>query len=265
MGGDEVFVLIFCGAGAFILWMIWLVANTNMTDEFYRNGPLKSWAAGAGTVAAIMLFVVLKLWASHDVRDAPEYLLQYWLMGAFVAAVAGVVVTPMLGISYRIDVCENRNPAAMLAWSGAIIGATFAFAGSNIGDGPGWWVVVFCSFLSCGFLVLMWIALELFCHVTEAITVDRDMSAGVRFGGLLIGMGIVAGRGAAGNWEGSTNAIHDFIEVVAPASPLILVAMLVEWVLRRVDTSGARFFPSAAPGALYAVGGLLYVVVLKPW
>jgi hypothetical protein len=38
---------------------------------------------------------------------------------------------------------EHGNPAA-----GAILGLTLAFARGNIGNGPGWWVVVFSAGMS---------------------------------------------------------------------------------------------------------------------
>jgi hypothetical protein len=267
MSGDEMFITLISGIGALLMWGLWGVRASAMPSELYGNGTLKR-AGGLGAIGvAVMLFVILKLWSSHDVRDDAKYLIQYWLMGAFIAALLGMILTPMLGISWRDDVCENRNPAAAFAWIGAVAGFTLAYAGSNIGDGPGWWVVVFCSFLSCGFLALVWFLLELACQVSERITVERDLGAGMRFGGVMLGMGIVAGRGAAGNWIDTANAIEDFVSVVGPALPLVLTAGLVEFVLRpRPSASwGDTLIFGVIPGALFLAGGLFYVVLLKPW
>jgi hypothetical protein len=267
MGGDELFITILSICGTLALWGWWLLAGARMEGSYYRNAELK-WGGGTAAVGVgVMLFAILKLWASHDVRDDGRYLIQYWFMGAFLAAMLGQWLTPMLGISWRHDVCENRNPAAAFAWVGAVAGLTLAYAGSNIGDGPGWWVVVFCSFLSCGFLVLLWFLLELVCHISDRVTVERDLGAGMRFGGLMLGMGIVAGRGAAGNWVDSGNAVSDFISVVGPALPLPVAAGVVELALRPRPqaTRGEILLFGAIPGVLFLLGGLFYVVLLKPW
>ncbi|MBK8205537.1 MAG: hypothetical protein IPK87_01965 [Planctomycetes bacterium] len=267
MGEDEIMVTLVSGFAALVMWGIWFTNRTAMADGFYRNGKLKQGTMAGGLGVAVLLFVILKLWSSGDVRDAPQYLAQYWLMGAFVAAVAGVVIAPLMGISHRDDVCERRNPAAAYAWVGAVGGFTLAYAGSNIGNGPGWWVVVFCSMLSCGFLWLIWFGLELAFGISELVTVERDVSAGMRFGGLMLGMGIVAGRGAAGDWIDSANAVSDFMSVVVPALPLVLGAAVVELALRAKPGAEPRnpAIFGALPGIAFALGGFFYVWLLKPW
>ncbi len=267
MGDDEIMVTVVSGFAALIMWGLWFAGSAALADSFYRNGKLKQASMAGGVAVAILLFVILKLWSSGDVRDAPQYLVQYWLMGAFVAALTGVVIAPLMGISHREDVCERHNPAAAYAWVGVVGGFTLAYAGSNVGNGPGWWVVVFCSMLSCGFLWLVWFGLELAFHISELITVERDVSAGMRFGGLMLGMGIVAGRGAAGDWTSAANAVTDFVSVVVPALPLVLGAAVVELALRAkpgAESRNATIF-GALPGIAFALGGFFYVWLLKPW
>ena len=94
-------------------------------------------------VAAALLLAVLRYAASYDVRDDPAYLALYLILGA---AWVGVSIRwlAVTGISTSDDVVERANGSASLAVAGAIIGITLAYAGGNIGDGPGWWVVVFC-------------------------------------------------------------------------------------------------------------------------
>lgn len=267
MGEDEMLVMVGSGVAALVMWGIWGANRMGMRSEYYPNAGVKQLTLVGGIINAVLLFVILKLWSSFDVRDSVPYLAQYWLMGAFFAAVAGIMIAPIMGISHRDDVCERSNPAAAFAWLGAVAGFTIAYAGSNIGDGPGWWVVVFCTFVAYGFLVFVWWSFELLFHIAELVTVERDVSAGMRFGGLMLGMGIVAGRGAAGNWTGAGPAVADFGAVVLPALPLAVCAAIVEFLLRPkagAEVRNPALF-GALPGLAFTLGGFFYVWLLKPW
>ena len=50
------------------------------------------------------------------------------------------------------------NAAAAMATAGATIGVTLSYAGGNIGDGPGWWVVVFSAAIATAGLFACWLA-----------------------------------------------------------------------------------------------------------
>jgi len=135
-------------------------------------------------VCAAILFAVLKTLASKDVRDAPAYLLFYMVVGAaWVGAASQFSVIADLHL--RDDVIERGNPAAGTAIAGLMVGLTLAFAGGNIGDGPGWWVVLFCAGMSTAVLgVGWWILAQL--GLGEKITVERDVRAGFRAAAWLI-------------------------------------------------------------------------------
>ena len=105
---------------------------------------------------------------------------------------------------------ERANGSASLAVAGAIIGITLAYAGGNIGDGPGWWVVVFCAALATLALFAAWMLLELASGVSDAVTVDRDPSAGMRLGGFLVACGLILGR-SAGDWISVDATVRDFV------------------------------------------------------
>ncbi|MBX3461148.1 MAG: hypothetical protein KF696_14475 [Planctomycetes bacterium] len=267
MGEDEIMVTIASAIAALVMWGLWGANRRGMRSDFYPNASIKQLTLIGGIVNAGLLFMILKLWSSFDVRDSAPYLAQYWFMGAAFAAVAGIIISPLMGISHRDDVCERSNPAAAFAWLGVVAGFTIAYAGSNIGDGPGWWVVVFCTFVAYGFLLAVWFAFELAFHIAELVTVERDVAAGMRFGGLMLGLGIVAGRGAAGNWQGPDNAIADFLSVVVPALPLVVCAAIVELLLRPKAGAEVRqpALFGALPGLAFTLGGFFYVWLLKPW
>ena len=64
-----------------------------------------------------VLFFVLRKFASHDVRDAPQYLGFYIAMGAAWVGLHRVIFS-FAGLSARDDVIERKNRAAGFAISG---------------------------------------------------------------------------------------------------------------------------------------------------
>jgi uncharacterized membrane protein YjfL (UPF0719 family) len=212
-----------------------------------------------------VLLAVLRTLAAHDVRDAPPYLMLYFLMGA---AWVGLFVCciPLLGISPRDDVLERGNPAAAVAVAGALVALTACFAGGNVGDGPGWWVVVFSAGLATAALFLAWLAFEVTSGVSDAITIDRDRAAGLRLAGLLLACGAIFGRGAAGDWVSAALTLRDFASVAWLAVPLLVVAAVVE---RAARPTASRPQPSAVaygfvPGLVYVSAAVLFVLQLGP-
>src|SRR5687767_9695060 len=168
------------------------------------GGPALSLAPPA---CAAVLFLILRRYASHDVRDSGTYLTFYVIVGAAWVGV-GSLLLPWLGVSPRLDALERRNTAAAVAVAGALLGLTFAFAGGNIGNGPGWWVVVFSSGLATVSLFAGWAAVEAAGHVAESVAVERDVATGLRLAGMLTAAGLVFGRAAAGDWVSAGDTVR---------------------------------------------------------
>lgn len=223
MSFDETVVWVIA---ALIAGFVWLPAGLlASTHERFGRGT----RAGLAPVAAPFLGCLLLLWiliryASFDVREDRLYLAFYVTLGAAVVGLGSVALDRM-GLSLRDDVIERGNPAACYAWSGALLGLVCAFGGANIGDGPGWWVVVYCSALSVGGLLLGWILLDRLAHLGEAVTVERDVAAGLRAAGWFIGCGAILGRAAAGDWTTAEAALVDFLKHGAGALLLTLLAL----------------------------------------
>jgi hypothetical protein len=217
----------------------------------------------APVVSAVLMFLVLKIWASHDVRDAPQYLMMYTLMGGAWVGVVTIVMFPWMGLHFVHDAIERRNLPSALAIGSAIIGFTLAFAGGNIGDGPGWWVVVFSSGLATGTLASCWFALSQGANMADEISVDRDMAAGVRLSGFLIAGGVICGRGAAGNWVNVGATIADFLSVAWTIIPLLAVTWLFDYI---GSPTPERPKPDAAlyggVPAVFCMGAAIVVVTM---
>jgi uncharacterized membrane protein YjfL (UPF0719 family) len=213
----------------------------------------------------IVVLITLRLSASPDVRGDAVSLVFYSILGA--AWLGGAtLVFPLLGISARDDVVERHNRGAAWAVNGALVGVTFCFAGANIGSGPGPEAVLFCAALATLVFFLCWLSLELIVSLSERITVDRDLGAGLRLGGFTAGLGIVLGRAVAGPWNSIPDTLRDFVYFGSPVLLLLAVATIVE---------RSKTLPAGAPAwtlrssivlaMAYVVAAVLYVNVLAGW
>jgi len=219
-------------------------------------------------VAISVVMSLLGSFAASDVRET-IYMGFYAVIGlAWVGA--GVLAFSTLGPSLRDDVIERRNNPAAVTLLGAVFGFSFAFAGGNFGDGPGWWVVVFCSVLSLGTLMLLWLILDLLAHTKDAITIDRDAPTAVRTAFLLMACGGILGRSVAGDWFGFSHAFFDFMSLFWPALLLVLADALITRGLAPVKPGappvpGAMFLRGLLPGVVYLIIAAGYIVILGWW
>ncbi|MEM7627481.1 MAG: hypothetical protein AAF333_17935 [Planctomycetota bacterium] len=258
--GELIMLLVHLGVAGFT-WF-------SMLRPFTTVSPLReSRGTGAGVVLGMGLFITvgmvaaLQAWAASDVRGT-IYLPWYVLMG--LAWVGGAIqfLLPWTGLSLRDDGAERRNPAALVAIAGAMLGLALAFTGGNFGDGPGWWVVAVCGVLSMGGLLLAWVVSAVISGAAYRITVGRDRAVAWRTAGLLVGAGLVLGRAVAGDWVSGPATWRDFVEL----GWVVLPAAVVEGVLTRVETPGRDWMLMGALPALVYLGlATAYVVEIGWW
>ena len=254
MSPDEAFVTFAAVFAGPVLWALWVF-------QMRRVQTLQRGRSGVGIVAltlvacAVVVFAVLKTGASFDVVDDPKYLFMYVVVGlAWVRLVE--MAFPFLGLSPRDDVVERTNRAAVLAVVGALIAVTLCYAGGNIGNGPGWWVVLFSAGLATGVLMIVWLALTQLTRVADAVTIDRDPAAGIRLGAFLVACGLVLGRGVAGDWESASATVADFLAVLPAVAAILIVAAFVE--------SRARLTPERPRAPIVTLGvapAIVYLVI----
>lgn len=262
MSGDELVVLIASSVLVFWLWAPWVQLCLSPAN-FGRNRPLRQLGLAAPAVACAGILFVLATYASHDVRDSTVYLLFYTAMGAAWLG-AAMKFTGLFGLSLRDDWLERHNAAAGIAGTGVLLGAAAAFAGANIGDGPGWWVVCFCAALSTVALGAAWWLYAKLSDAMERITVDRDRGAGWRLAGFLVAAGIICGRSVAGNWQDAGATLHDFINVVWPLLPYAIIAGGVEGRLADATSPNAASVKFGTL-AVHAAGALAFLAWAGPW
>jgi hypothetical protein len=258
MSEDEVLVLICAGVFALISWSGWLVGCCQARRA--RASTLVRLIASVLPIAcAIILLTVLLLWSSADVRTSGLYTFFYMVFGAAWLGLTKIL-SPLLGISLRDDVLERRNTAALWPIAGALLGLTFCFAGANIGDGPGWWVVLFAAIISTGAWSLFWLIYESMTHVAEHITIDRDPAAGWRLAGYLTATGIIFGRAVAGDWQSASATIADAFTLGWPALLLLLAAIFIEQIFRPTVER-----PTASPVLSGYIPALMYLSAAAMW
>jgi len=252
-------VLIGSGIAAIYAWYRWYIAAL-VPALAIRNASRSVFIVGPG-VCLLLLYLVLRRWAADDVRDSGTYLAFYMAAGAAWIGLAARFCC-LLGISPRDDAVERQNLAAAFATFGALVGITFCYAGGNVGNGPGWWVVVFSAGLSTGAFFVLWALVEWLTDIGESITIDRAVGAGLRLGGFLVGAGMILGRAVAGDWVSAEATVRDFAAVAWPVLPLAGTAVILERILpfdvnARTEESLAGLFVSGVFVTLSA----LYVFV----
>jgi len=264
MSGDEAFAFLASGALAAWSWYGWYVPAISV-ERLGAAAPGRAVVQWWPAVCALVLFGVLKTISAHDVRDDILYLMMYMVVGAGWLG-AATKLLPFAGVSARDDILERANKAAVPAVAGALLACTLCYAGGNIGDGPGWWAVIFSAGLATATLGALWLLFDWITGISDTITVDRDLAAGIRLGGLLIAAGLVLGRGVAGNWVSAPATVRDFVVIAWPVLVLFAVATAVE---RGSRPTPERPTPSPTtfgllPAALYLAGVAAYVIGLGP-
>lgn len=265
MSGDEVFALVVCGAIAIWGWREWAGGLLLLPAASCPASP-RILAGVMPLAAGTVIFLVLDHWSAHDVRDDAIYIFFYFVMwlgwtGLWNELLSGA------GLNSRDDVLERHNLAAGLAIGGGLLGVTFVFAGSNIGDGPGWWVVVFCAALGTVVLLLLWLLTHRICRIQEIITIDRDVAAGWRTGGFFAGGGLILGRAVAGTWHSAGQTLHDFGRRGWPVLLLWVLAAGADWLWRpspKRQAPGALVF-GFLPGLFFLLCGAISVWMEGSW
>lgn len=223
---DEAFALIVGFILALGTWATWYYALLVIGRKVRARG-LRWPLAIAPAVCALLLYFVLARWSAEDVRTDPAYMVFYMVIGA---AWLGLVRLwlPLFGLSFRDDVLERGNDAASHAISGALVGGLCCFAGGNVGNGPGWWVVLFSGLLATATFFLLWWLVHRASGLAEKVTIDRDLAAGLRAAGFLVGCGIILGRAVAGDWVSASATMADFARLAWPAALLAGAVVAVE-------------------------------------
>lgn len=253
---------VFVGCFAWGAWYFGTIMIHPLASRYEQRAALTL----TPPACAVILLLVLTTIASHDVVNDPLYIAFYMFVGAaWVGVIAHLV--RFLGIHPFEDVAERANTAAGRAIAGALIGATFCFAGGNIGSGPGWWVVLIAAGLATSWWLFLWVLVEAITGRADAITIERDGGAGLRHGAWLAACGLILGRAAAGDWVSLEDTVGDFVRVGWPSVLLLIAALAVETGFRLKPIEPETSFPlsSAAVSTAYVGAALLDLALMGAW
>jgi hypothetical protein len=227
MDGDEVLFMVVAGlVGAFglALWYLTIAGAPLLGNR--RTPPLLIALALTPLICLIFLFVILSGWSDPQVKNFGRYIFLFLCGGAAFLAIF-FAVFPLLGLNIQIDVMGQHNPAVALVAIGGMLGVTFAYSLANIGEGPTIWTTIGPAVLSTGTLLLLWLLIETAAQVSEAITIDRDTSSGLRLAAFLAAAGLILGRAVAGNWQSTDATLRDFAKYGWPALILCIFAAII--------------------------------------
>jgi len=264
MSEDELMVLIIsaCATGIFLLNWYHRLSKSLLPE---RNYMVRSVMRCLPIVSFVIMLFTLKILASFDVKNDPVYITFYILLGYAWLLLGTILMFRFFDLSWTDDVVNLNNKAALIAISGGFIGLTLIYSGANIGDGPGWWCVVFAGGIGLIFWVLLGDAVIAFAGVSERITVDRDIGCGIRFGLYLIASGIILGRASGGDWTSFKLTVIEFFDVYDkwPVLLLTIIASIIEKFYPRQPGKGegSVVLYSVLVGAFYVFIAIISIVV----
>jgi len=206
------------------------------------------------------VYLVLVKWSAPSVREDASEITFYLIFSIiWIAFTQGLFA--FLGVSIRDDVAERRNVAAGFTVASLTIAATCCAAGSNIGDGPGFEAVLFCAVLSTAGLLVLWAVVAQFSGIADAITIDRNVAAGIRTAGWLAGTGVVLGACVAGDWISYKTTLRDFARFGWPVAIIaLLFAMMERAIGLRAKSVASKLATSLAAAVSMAVAGAIYAL-----
>ena len=267
----------------FFIEILIFIVSCVFTFIFFKNWyyyTLNSWSYKKSKLAGMILislpiisliivFYTLKTLASFDVKGSPFYIFYYIVLG-YTWIYFGVKLFFLLfDISWIDDILHQNNKAALFSFTGGILGLTIIYSGANIGDGPGWWCVVFAG----GLGTIAWFALGMVINkisgIFERITIDRDIPCGIRFGLYLSASGIILGRASGGDWTSFFKTILEFFD----GWPVLLLTALVILIEKSYskksnkyeEEHGNQLISSIFWGILYIIIAIVAVILLPPF
>lgn len=224
---------------------------------FRRDASVKYVLGLLPVVSFFIILYTLKFLASFDVVNDLFYIIFYVLLGYSWTFLGLELIFIFFDISWIDDVLNLNNKAALYAVSGAFLGLVAIYSGANIGDGPGWWCVIFAGGLGLISWFLLGRLINSFTQVFERITVDRDIFCGIRFSSYLLASGIILARASAGDWTSFYSTIVEFLV----GWPVLLLTALVI-IIERYYLHKARLGESIINTNLYSslFWSFLYIV-----
>jgi len=180
-----------------------------------------------------VIYFTLKNLASFDVKNDILFILFYIILG-YAWIYGGLLLMALFFDIHWIDDAINmNNKAALAAVTGNFFAIAFIYAGSNIGDGPGWWCVIFAGLLGIAAWIILGLIINYCTNIFERITIERDIGCGIRYLIYMFLSGIILGRACSGDWTSFSMTVIEFT-IGWPVLPLTAVYILIELVFNKL-------------------------------
>jgi len=229
---DDSEIMVFFLSSGVLFWflMYWYgpLFNVHPNDRNDRNDVAKIILGSLPVIFLLIMFVILNTQASFDVVDSAIYQIFYIVLGYALVSLGLYWVSVFFGLIWPDDAVHLNNKAALLVTIGIFFALTAIYVGSNIGDGPGWWCVLFSGSLGFSAWFILGFMVHSYANIFERITVERDLACGLRFSLYLILSGIILGYACSGNWQSFAMTVKEF-NVGWPVLPLAAIFILIEF------------------------------------
>jgi hypothetical protein len=228
MDGLEVFMLIISAVFAIIFLAKWYSPLTGV----FPKGRCRAARVTLGFLPLVSIGIIsatLTTLAAPSVIGEPLWIFFYLIMG-FLWIYSGMgMIFRCFDLSWRDDVVNKPgNQPALLPVIGSFVAISLIYSGANIGDGPGFWCVIYAG----GMGLLLWL---LFGHILQkstdafgTITIGRNLPCAMRTCAYLIASGIILGHASSGDSISFETDVVEIAITAIPALPLMLLAIFVE-------------------------------------
>jgi hypothetical protein len=262
----ELIVFIFSVFHSYKFFKSWFgVFRVRITGD----NELTKWIFGCLPVFSFAIILnTLKGLASFDVVDNQFYIIFYIFLGYIYIYFGLKLMTIFFDLSWVYDILNLNNKAALFSVSGGFIALTIIYSGANIGNGPGWWCVVFAGGLGLAAWIILGLVVNIFTDVFECITIERDINCGVRTGLFFIASGIILGRASAGDWTSFSMTVVEFMD----GWPVLLLTLLMIFIelfyfkksVEQRGTNQDSLVSSIMWGAIYILIAVIIIMKLPP-
>lgn len=259
---DEVFCLLVSGVVGIVGFVQWVRGLSNVRT----SGAIHAGMALVPVACAAGLLWVLQYWADPvAVAGHADYVFLFMLVGFAWMTLLGAGLTAM-GVSLRDDVLERQNKAAAVLWAGWMIGGMTLYAGANVGSGPTIWTTIAPAMVGTVLLMAGISVLGASWGMVDAVAIDRDVATGMRNTGVMMGMGLVIGRAAAGDWWSWGSTFADLLKLSWPAGVLLAAGLWMnkKWRPTAQRPRGNVVKMGLLPGAAMVGMALAWIVWLGP-
>ncbi|MFD2305350.1 hypothetical protein [Enterococcus termitis] len=237
----------------------WYVKTAHVT-RFFNQPKRRAYLYGLPAIPILLYLYTLRTVASWDVVGEMAYIIMYLFLGIAWLALSFDGMLLLWSFSYEDDVLMSKNKAALILMTGAIVGSSLIYAGANIGDGPGWWTVVFAG----GLGTVSWLVLGMLINQTttiiESITMEYDTNSAIRFSTYLAASGVILARASSGDWTSFSMTVKEFM-VGWPVLPLAGLVILIERFIFKPQTTNTDEGNTKIMSIGVSVCYILYAIV----